>query len=378
MPERTALRVAGMTAGYDSAQVVRGIDFDVPAGRLVTLLGPSGCGKTTTLRCVAGLHRVSGGSISVLGETVAGPGVHVPPAKRGLNMVFQSYAIWPHMTVFQNVAYGLKAQKAARADITATVREMLELVGLPDYADRSATDLSGGQQQRVVLARALATRPRLLLLDEPLSNLDAQLRVQLRGQISEIQRSTGTSALYVTHDQAEALSMSDTIVLLRDGLVEQIGTPEEVYHRPATVFAARFIGGATVIPAVVTQVSDGRVTLRADALESAPRLIVERHAKAGLSPGDEVDIALRPEAVRVHEPGETPEVNGFPARIRSREFLGNRVEMSLRSGRVTVRADLRSLPGADGDEVIVSADPARMTCIPRENSDDRAIEEREA
>ena len=199
--------------------------FDVEEGEFVSLLGPSGCGKTTTLRCIAGLESSSGGTIRIGGEIVAAEGRDVPPEKRGINMVFQSYAVWPHMSVFENVAYGLRTRREPSDTIKEKVGEALRIVGLTGYADRYGTELSGGQQQRVALARAIVTSPRLLLFDEPLSNLDAGLRDRMRFELVELQRRLGTTSLYVTHDQSEAMLMSDRIILMKDGEMVQAGEP---------------------------------------------------------------------------------------------------------------------------------------------------------
>ena len=223
---------------------IDGVSFAVPAGEIVVLLGPSGCGKTTTLRCVAGLEHPTGGEISIGGRFVSSParGILVPPRLRELGMVFQSYAVWPHMTVRQNVVYPLKHRKMTRADASRKVDEVLELVGLAEYADRPVVALSGGQMQRVALARSIVYRPQLLLLDEPLSNLDAKLRLRLRDDLRTILKQTGMTALYVTHDQAEAVVLGDRIGVMRDGKLLQMGTPDEIYNRPADLFVANFTG----------------------------------------------------------------------------------------------------------------------------------------
>ena len=212
---------------------IDGVSFAVPAGEIVVLLGPSGCGKTTTLRCVAGLEHPTDGEISIAGHVVSSParGILVPPRLRDLGMVFQSYAVWPHMTVRQNVIYPLKHRKIARADAGRKVDEVLQLVGLSEYADRPVVALSGGQMQRVALARSIVYRPQLLLLDEPLSNLDAKLRLRLRDDLRAILKQTGMTALYVTHDQAEAVVLGDRIGVMRDGKLLQIGTPDQIYNR---------------------------------------------------------------------------------------------------------------------------------------------------
>ena len=223
---------------------IDGVSFAVPAGEIVVLLGPSGCGKTTTLRCVAGLEHPTDGEISIAGRIVSSPvnGVLVPPRLRELGMVFQSYAVWPHMTVRQNVVYPLKHRKFSRADARTKVDEALALVGLSEYADRPVVALSGGQMQRVALARSIVYRPQLLLLDEPLSNLDAKLRLRLRDDLRVILKQTGMTALYVTHDQAEAVVLGDRIGVMRDGKLLQMDTPDAIYNRPADLFVANFTG----------------------------------------------------------------------------------------------------------------------------------------
>ena len=223
---------------------IDGVSFAVPAGEIVVLLGPSGCGKTTTLRCVAGLEHPTSGEISIAGQVVSSPerGILVPPRLRDLGMVFQSYAVWPHMTVRQNVVYPLKHRRIARGEAKRMVDEVLELVGLSEYAERPVVALSGGQMQRVALARSIVYRPQLLLLDEPLSNLDAKLRLRLRDDLRVILKQTGMTALYVTHDQAEAVVLGDRIGVMRDGKLLQIGTPDQIYNRPADLFVANFTG----------------------------------------------------------------------------------------------------------------------------------------
>ena len=226
-----------------------GIGFDIAPGELVTLLGPSGCGKTTTLRAVAGLETPSGGSIRLNDDTVysAAERRNVPTEKRGVSMVFQSYAIWPHMTVFDNVAYGLRVRKLPPAEVRQNVQRVLELVQMQDFADRPASKLSGGQQQRVAVARAIAFSPNVLLFDEPLSNLDAKLRAEMRVELRELQRRLDITSLYVTHDQEEALAISDRVIVMNGGRIEQIGTPEEIYNRPRSRFVADFVGSANLI-----------------------------------------------------------------------------------------------------------------------------------
>src|ERR1051325_10480591 len=230
-------------------QAVDDVSFSVAAGEIVVLLGPSGCGKTTTLRCIAGLEHATSGTIAIGGATVSAParGVMVPPRLRNIGMVFQSYAVWPHMTVTQNIAYPLKPGKLCRDEVARRVGEVLLLVGLSDYASRPVVALSGGQMQRVALARALVYQPQLLLLDEPLSNLDANLRLRLRDDLRAIVKRTGVTALYVTHDQAEAVVLGDRIGVMRDGKLLQLASPTELYNKPADVFVANFTGASNEI-----------------------------------------------------------------------------------------------------------------------------------
>ncbi|WP_089721875.1 ABC transporter ATP-binding protein, partial [Candidatus Entotheonella palauensis] len=238
------VQVRGLKKHFGPEVAVAGIDFEVPEGHFVTLLGPSGCGKTTTLRCLAGLERPDAGEIDIGEQCVAAPSrnIWVPPEKRNMGMVFQSYAVWPHLTVFDNIAYGLRVRGMGRSEIAKRTQETLDLVGLSGFADRYATQLSGGQQQRVSLARALAYNPRVILFDEPLSNLDAKLREHMRLELTRLQQRLGITAVYVTHDQSEALVMSDTIIVMNHGHILQQGAPEAIYAEPASRFVADFVG----------------------------------------------------------------------------------------------------------------------------------------
>ncbi|MGK0714663.1 ABC transporter ATP-binding protein [Leucobacter sp. W1153] len=240
----TSITFTGVTKTYGSNAVLHRIDLDVQQGEFIALLGPSGCGKTTLLRCLAGLETVTSGEITVNGADIA----RVPANKRDMGVVFQAYSLFPHMSVRQNVEFGLRMRKVAGPQRTARVEESLELVGLAHLGDRYAHTLSGGQQQRVALARALVTRPRALLLDEPLSALDAKVRVRLRDEIKAIQTELGITTIFVTHDQEEALAVADRVAVMKDGVIEQLGAPEELYRRPATSFVAQFIGESNRVP----------------------------------------------------------------------------------------------------------------------------------
>ena len=243
------VEVQNLVKWFGNDRAVDGISFTIPRGKFLTLLGPSGCGKTTTLMSVAGLHGIDAGSIRVGGITYTSKeeGLFLPPEKRDIGMVFQSYAIWPHMTVKQNVAYPLEIRKVERAEIDERVNDVLRLVGLEDMADKLATQLSGGQQQRTALARAIVSRPRLLLFDEPLSNLDLKLREQMRVELKRIQHEVGITSIYVTHDQAEALVMSDEIIVMSKGRIQQKGGPHEIYARPVNAYVSNFIGVANLL-----------------------------------------------------------------------------------------------------------------------------------
>src|ERR1700752_1179775 len=275
---------------------VDGVSFTVPAGEIVVLLGPSGCGKTTTLRCVAGLEHPTSGEITIGGNLVASPerGILVPAGLRDLGMVFQSYAVWPHMTVRQNVIYPLKHRKLSREEANRKVDDVLTLVGLSEYTDRPVVALSGGQMQRVALARSIVYRPQLLLLDEPLSNLDAKLRLRLRDDLRVILKQTGMTALYVTHDQAEAVVLGDRIGVMRDGKLLQMDTPDAIYNRPADLFVANFTGATNELPG--TLVSRNGVFGTVDFGEGRRGEVALLHS---LSPDEKVRIALRPENIPI-------------------------------------------------------------------------------
>ncbi|WBW96996.1 ABC transporter ATP-binding protein [Oceanirhabdus sp. W0125-5] len=286
---------------------VNNIEVEIKAGEFVTLLGPSGCGKTTTLRMIAGFEIPTEGEIYIGEEEVSTQ----TPDKRDTSMVFQSYALFPHLNIFDNVAYGLKLKKMSKSEIKDKVKKILELVGLTDLELRAPNQLSGGQQQRVALARALVMEPSVLLFDEPLSNLDAKLRIYMRNEIRRIQKETGITSIYVTHDQAEAMSMSDRIILMNKGEIEQVGTPNEIYQKPATAFVADFIGQANIMIAQVVE-SDGEKTIIGFAGKT-----YKVASDMKLNSGDKVKVVIRPEALDVKEEGNT-EIT-----IKSSVFMGS-------------------------------------------------------
>jgi len=316
---------------------VNDVSFSVPEGAFFTLLGPSGCGKTTILRCLAGLERPEKGRIHIGGREVFSSerNVYVHTSQRAIGMVFQSYAIWPHMTVFQNVAYPLRVKGTDKAQINKRVNETLEIVGLGGLGPRQATRLSGGQQQRVALARALVAEPQLLLLDEPLSNLDAKLRAQMRVELKRLQTQLGKTAIYVTHDQQEALTMSDVLAVMNEGKIIQIGAPEMVYSRPKNRFAAEFIGSSNIFSGRITG-SDNQGIVP---VETADGLIL-----ATLDPETHLDtkqviLSIRPEKISIKALEEKAEGNCFSGHVENLVFQGENIEYQVRVGKnvVTVR-----------------------------------------
>ena len=314
--------ITGLKKAFGPVTVVHDFDLAIEKGEFVSFLGPSGCGKTTILRMIAGFEGASGGRIAIDGRDVT----RLPPAKRDVGMVFQSYALFPNLTVGENIAFGLRIAKKTAGEIRERVAEMLAIIKLPQLADRYPWQLSGGQQQRVALARALAVRPQVLLLDEPLSALDAKIRVSLREEIRALQRELGITTIFVTHDQEEALSMSDRIVVMNEGRAAQIGTPFEVYTWPKNRFVASFVGTLNLLEGTV--VDEGRLTL--DGREvSVGRGLVGRVA------GETVTVALRPEAVTLGA-----SATGLPGTVEAVSFLGAvvRVRVRLETQSITLDA----------------------------------------
>jgi iron(III) transport system ATP-binding protein len=345
------LRKAFPARDGGTVAAVDGISFDVDEGEVFTLLGPSGCGKTTTLRSLAGLELPDEGEIALAGRTLfsAARGVAVPANARGLGMVFQSYAIWPHMNVFDNVAFPLvvapRRRRLPRPAIRARVARALATVKLEGLARRPATDLSGGQQQRLALARALVMEPALLLLDEPLSNLDAPLREEMRFELQRLQRELGVTVIYVTHDQTEALALSSVIAVMRDGRIEQTARPRDLYSRPSSRFVADFIGMSNMIEAVVEGAHNGTYSVRTS---HGP---VRATSAETLRPGTPVILVVRPEEIRVDADGSA----GWKGRIVEQAFLGDVVDLvvAVDSLELRVRCPPASAP-APGTAVSVS------------------------
>jgi iron(III) transport system ATP-binding protein len=348
---------------------VDGLSFEVAQGELYTLLGPSGCGKTTTLRSVAGLERPDSGTI-VLGDTeVYSASKFVPTHRRDLGMVFQNYAIWPHMTVFENAAFPLRVsgQRSAKAKVDDAVSEALTLVGLTGYESRMATQLSGGQQQRLSLARALVRRPAVLLLDEPLSNLDAKLREHMRQEIRQLQQRLRITTLFVTHDQIEALAMSDRVAVLRDGRIEQEATPKVIYNEPTSEFVAKFVGATNLIKGAVLEWTALTTTLETKFGELVAVSGIDK-----LADGTEVTVAIRPEdlVLRERTAATAAEVNTWPVEIMFSSFTGAITEFKAvtESGQdITVRAPSRE--ATDQRHVVMRADPLVCRILPASSID---------
>ena len=329
---------------------VNHVSLTIPKGKIVTLLGPSGCGKTTTLRMVAGFEHPDAGEI-YLGERKMNG---VPAFDRNMPMVFQSYALFPHLTIFDNVAYGLRVRKTPKEAITREVEAALQLVNLEKLSKRYPGEISGGQQQRVALARALVLKPKIILFDEPLSNLDAKLRVQTRMEIRRVQQRLRITSLYVTHDQSEALSLSDYIVVMNKGEIEQMGTPEEMYNHPKSLFVADFLGNANFIEATVVEVHPKEIGVRMQ--DQAIRVAADR-AKEVMQPGESALLVIKPEAIRVSKNG-----GGFHGILRSKFFEGAQIEYEVEFEQRIIRAIHQNTEDADisfepGESVSIQFNP---------------------
>jgi iron(III) transport system ATP-binding protein len=343
------LHISDLSKSFDDNVALDHVTIDGRDGEFLTLLGPSGCGKSTTLWSIAGLHQPDHGRIAV-GDAVLFDDQHridLPPEARQCGVVFQSYAVWPNMTVAENVGYPLKLRRVKGTERAARVAEVLELVELADLAGRYPHQLSGGQQQRVALGRALAFPPRLLLLDEPFSNLDAKLRERARTWLRDLQREIGITTVFVTHDQDEALSMSDRIVVMDHGVVRQVGTPEDIYDRPADLFVADFIGTINLLAGKAISAGDGQLEVTVPGIA---RPIRGTAARPGTCDGA-VTVAVRPEVVQIEPDPGAQDVNHLPARVVDRSFLGDHIRYRLRIGDATLTVQT-STP-LHGDEVTV-------------------------
>ena len=365
MSEQTPLlRLENLCKDYGQGMILHHLNLDIYPGEFLTLLGPSGCGKTTTLRMIAGLESVTEGRVWLEGRDITG----LPPEKRPLNTVFQSYALFPHMNVFQNIAYGLKVRGIKKPEQKQRVEEALRLVRLSGYEKRMPAQLSGGQRQRVAIARAAVLRPKVLLLDEPLGALDLKLRQQMQTELKRMQQEMGITFLYITHDQEEALNMSTRIVILREGRVEQIGTPEEVYEHPQTLFAAGFIGQSNLLRGEVTAVHpENRFTLRVEDVE-LPVL-----SDRPFAVGDRAVLCLRPQRVRYgFQPQHQMELQGV---IRQKYYSGGMQHTLIAlSDRVTVKAVTQASEMDQfqiGDRVYVGWNQTHAPMVPDEKLDEK-------
>jgi len=352
--------------GHTVVNAVDGISLGIETGKLITLLGPSGCGKTTTLRCLAGLERPEAGRIVIGNRTMfdSDAGIFVSPSDRGIGMVFQSYAIWPHMTVFENVAFPLRVardRKYSAAEIKAKVLRALDMVRMSGFESRPATQLSGGQQQRLAFARGLVREPQILLLDEPLSNLDAKLREQMRVELKRLQKRIGVTTVYVTHDQSEALALSDEIAVFNAGKIIQRGTPQEIYRHPKSQFVADFIGSANFLAGTVKE------TAGADgiALVETPHGLFRCSFSQAVAPGQSVLVSARPEDLVLYDKRPGDGVNVFAGKIAHRIFLGEVIDYLIDTGDGEIR--VRAKPELDfrvGQAVHVGVPPQKCVALP--------------
>jgi len=325
------LQLHSVAKTFKGHKAVHEVSLSIDRGEFVSFLGPSGCGKTTTLRMVAGFEMPSAGHIRIDERDVT----HLLPAQRDVGMVFQSYALFPNLTVAGNIGFGLKVARKPQAEVRSRIDELLAMIKLPELAGRYPRQLSGGQQQRVALARALANRPKVLLLDEPLSALDAAIRVSLRDEIRALQRQLGITTIYVTHDQEEALSMSDRVVVMNEGRIEQVGSPLDIYNEPRTRFVASFVGRLSVLTGTVVDPAAGRLSLEGQAIHTAAPI-------EGSAVGDYRSIAIRPEAIVFATPA--PGQNGLTGTVAEVRFLGATIRVDLNIGRATLTVDMANDP----------------------------------
>jgi iron(III) transport system ATP-binding protein len=351
MSSGTGIDIRNVNLSYGSNHVLKSINLSIQPGEFFAFLGPSGCGKTTLLRLIAGFNQADSGEVLLAGQNIA----RLPPWQRDVGMVFQSYALWPHLTVARNVAFGLEERRIPKADIAAKVQAALALVGLDGLADRYPAQLSGGQQQRVAVARTVVIEPKVLLLDEPLSNLDAKMRVQVRRELRELQQRLGLTTIFVTHDQEEANSICDRIAVMNDGIVQQVGTPMDLYERPANLFVANFLGTANIVEGVIS--GDGRErgfdVAGGGRLRVPPTVDVPAGAK----------LVFRPQHAALTNTGE----GDFAGQILHREFLGATVRYGIRLGTREVLVDVPFTTAADlcavGDTTGVALRPDRASFL---------------
>ncbi|MFN7098173.1 MAG: spermidine/putrescine ABC transporter ATP-binding protein PotA [Gammaproteobacteria bacterium] len=321
MSDKTVVEIKGVSKSFNDQTVLECIDLTIKHGEFLTLLGPSGCGKTTLLRMISGFEEPTSGDIFIDGKNAKG----MPPHERHVHTVFQSYALFPHMTVFENVAFGLRCNKVPEAEIKPRVEEALRMVKLENYGKRKPAQLSGGQQQRVAIARAVVNRPLVLLLDEPLSSLDYRLRKTMQMELRQLQRKLGITFIFVTHDQEEALSMSDRVVVMSEGVITQIGTPRQVYEDPACLSVAKFIGEVNIFETDVATINDGKITVN---IEGMPHTYPNKHHFAV---GDKALVLVRPEDVRVYDSNEVTDTsNMYRGTVEDFTYKGTTVDLMVR------------------------------------------------
>ena len=353
----SSLSIESLSKTFGAVRALDGVSLQAAEGEMLVLVGPSGCGKTTCLRCIAGLERPSAGRIRV-GErlvTAIEDGVFLPPEKREIGMVFQSYAVWPHMTVFENVAYPLRSIGVRGDALRTRTLEALRLVQLEPLAERYSSQISGGQQQRVALARSLVAAPKLLLFDEPLSNLDANLRLQMRIEIKELQKRLGFTAVYVTHDQAEAMAIADRIAIMERGVLRQVGTPRDIYERPANAFVAGFMGTTNLIEGTVAGKAAGGTLVRT---RSGLEIVAGQGEAAA---GEKVWVSIRPEAVELRA-GPPAGANAWPATVRLATYVGESIIYRAEVGEHAIELHARPQDIYDAGAVVtLAADPSQ--CI---------------
>jgi iron(III) transport system ATP-binding protein len=356
------IEIKNLFKRFKKVVAVNRIQLEVNEGEMLTLLGPSGCGKTTTLRCIAGLERPEEGDIVIDGKPMLSEGF-VQPSKRGIGMVFQNYAVWPHMKVFNNIVYGLKIRRISRHKIQEMAQQVLELVGLDGLEDRYPGQLSGGQQQRVALARALVSNPKVLLLDEPLSNLDAKLREELRFEIKSLVRRMGITSVYVTHDQAEAMVISDRIAIMDSGNVVQIGTAQEIYKKPANRFVADFIGTMNFMSGEIVEVPQDTDEAYVRT-EFSEKMLCKAPDTKATTPGKKVYASIRPEDVEVFtEPPQASE-NLFKGTIVHKAYLGNFLYFFVRVNETMIRVQVpHHLPQEEGQELYLFLNPQKCMIL---------------
>ncbi len=360
------VEITKLVKSFGPEVAVAGVDLSVEQGEFVTLLGPSGCGKTTTLRCIAGLEHPDSGDIQIEGDYVTSVtnDVFLTPEERNLGMVFQSYAVWPHMTVFDNVAYGLRIRRESRANIKEKTTKALQLVGLGHLAGRYATKLSGGQRQRVALARAIVYNPKVVLFDEPLSNLDAKLREHMRIELTRLQHDVGITSIYVTHDQTEALVMSDRVVVMDKGVIQQIGDPESIYAEPTNAFVANFIGVANLLEGKLLGhdggLADIEIPLGAGEAPLRVRVVGAENAPVG----GRIILSIRPEDIVLHLEKPTGATNLMEGKVIDTVYLGSFLDCQVQLGPHEVGVEIDHFEQLDpGQKIYLSFTPDHGLCL---------------